>query len=152
MMLNKGQRKRPIAEINVVPYIDVMLVLLVIFMVTAPLLSQGVKVDLPQASAQAIPPKDQEPLIVSVDSQGRYYLNIDANPNQPIDASSLSTHVANELRLSEQQGKQRPVFVKGDKNVNYGSVVQAMVLLQQAGAPSVGLVTEEPAPTLAQKG
>lgn len=140
MMLNKRERKRPMAEINVVPYIDVMLVLLVIFMVTAPLLSQGVKVDLPQASAQSIPPKEQEPLIVSVDSQGNYYLNIANNPNQPITPAALSNRVAIELKNNNQ----RPVFVKGDKNVNYGSVVQAMVLLQQAGAPSVGLVTEQP--------
>ncbi len=140
MMLNKREKKRPMAEINVVPYIDVMLVLLVIFMVTAPLLSQGVKVDLPQASAQSIPPKEQEPLIVSVDAQGNFYLNINANPNQPIDAATLSNRVALELKTATQ----RPVFVKGDKNVNYGSVVQAMVLLQQAGAASVGLVTEQP--------
>lgn len=139
-MIQKRIRKRPMAEINVVPYIDVMLVLLVIFMVTTPLLSQGVKVDLPQASAQVIPPKDQEPLIVSVDAQGNFYLNISAVPAQPIDAAALVNQVSAELKNSNQ----RPVFVKGDKNVNYGKVMQAMVLLQQAGAPSVGLVTEQP--------
>ena len=140
----KRQRKRPMAEINVVPYIDVMLVLLVIFMVTAPLLTQGVKVDLPQASAQTIPPKEQEPLIVSVDAQGNYYLNIADNPNDPIESSLLANRVSSELKISQQQGQQRQVFVKGDKNVNYGSVMQAMVLLQQAGAPSVGLITQQP--------
>jgi len=144
MMPTKGARKRPMAEINVVPYIDVMLVLLVIFMVTTPLLSQGVKVDLPQASAQPIPPKEKEPLIVSVDAHGNYYLNISATPDQPIDATALTNQVAAELKACAQAGSQRPVFVKGDKNVNYGSVVAAMVLLQQAGAPSVGLVTEQP--------
>lgn len=139
-MIQKRIRKRPMADINVVPYIDVMLVLLVIFMVTTPLLSQGVKVDLPQANAQTIPPRDQEPLIVSVDAQGNFYLNISATPAQPIDAASLVNQVSAELKNSNQ----RPVFVKGDKNVNYGKVMQAMVLLQQAGAPSVGLVTEQP--------
>lgn len=139
-MIQKPIRKRPMSEINVVPYIDVMLVLLVIFMVTTPLLSQGVKVDLPQANAQAIPPKEQEPLIVSVDAQGNFYLNISATPAQPIDATSLVNQVAAQLKNANQ----RPVFVKGDKNVNYGKVMQAMVLLQQAGAPSVGLITEQP--------
>jgi biopolymer transport protein TolR len=132
------------AEINVVPYIDVMLVLLIIFMVTTPLLSQGVKVNLPQASAQTIPPKEQEPLIVSVDAQGNYYLNVSSTPNQPIDTTALAMQVANELQTSQQKGQSRPVLVKGDRDVNYGKVMQAMVVLQQAGAPSVGLVTESP--------
>lgn len=141
---SKRNRKRPMAEINVVPYIDVMLVLLVIFMVTTPLLSQGVKVSLPQASAQAISPKQQEPIIVSVDAQGNYYLNIAANPAQPIDPAALSQQVAAQLQTAQQQNQDRQVLVKGDKNVDYGRVMQAMVLLQQAGAPSVGLVTESP--------
>lgn len=144
MNINKRSRKRPMAEINVVPYIDVMLVLLVIFMVTAPLLSQGVKVDLPQAQAQSIPPQEKEPIIVSVDAQGNYYLNIAANPDQPLDTQSISTQVSAELQQAQQQGIQRQVLVKGDKSVDYGHVVQAMVMLQQAGAPSVGLVTETP--------
>lgn len=141
----KAQRRRPMAEINVVPYIDVMLVLLVIFIVTAPLLSQGVQVNLPKASAQTIQPKQQEPIIVSVDAQGNYFLNTANNSNQPVDATALTSQVANELQVSQQKGEQRQVLVKGDKDVNYGKVVQAMVLLQQAGAPSVGLVTESPA-------
>lgn len=141
----KAQRRRPMAEINVVPYIDVMLVLLVIFIVTAPLLSQGVQVNLPKASAQTIQPKQQEPIIVSVDAQGNYFLNTANNSNQPVDATALTSQVANELQASQQKGEQRQVLVKGDKDVNYGKVVQAMVLLQQAGAPSVGLVTESPA-------
>jgi biopolymer transport protein TolR len=144
MMLNKRQRKRPMSEINVVPYIDVMLVLLVIFMVTAPLLSQGVKVNLPQASAQTLPPKEKEPIIVSVDAQGQLYLNIANNPGQSLDSTTLQNQVAVELKVDQQQNIQRPVLVKADKNVNYGTVMQAMVLLQQAGADSVGLVTEQP--------
>lgn len=145
LMLNRTERRRPLAEINVVPYIDVMLVLLVIFMVTTPLLNQGVKVDLPQASAQSIPPKQQEPIIVTVDAQGNYYLNTSETPEQPIAASALVNEVASKLQADQQQNQQRSVLVKGDKNVNYGSVMQAMVLLQQAGAPSVGLVTEQQA-------
>jgi len=141
--MRKRERKRPKAEINVVPYIDVMLVLLVIFMVTAPLLSQGVKVNLPKASAQAIP-QNKEPIIVSVDVQGNYYLNIAANPNQPIDANDLVQQVSAKLQQSQQQGAEQQVLVKGDQNVDYGKVMQAMVLLQQAGAPGVGLVTQQP--------
>lgn len=142
MMVNKRQRKRPMAEINVVPYIDVMLVLLVIFMVTTPLLSQGVKVELPQASAQTLAPNEKEPMIVSIDAQGNYYLNIAPNSSQPIDTATLAKLVTAELRTTQQ----RPVLVKGDKNIDYGHIVQAMVLLQQAGAPSVGLVTDSVEP------
>lgn len=144
MNITKRERRRPMAEINVVPYIDVMLVLLIIFMVTAPLLSQGVNVNLPKASAQTIPPQEQEPLIVSVDVQGNYYLNVANNPNQAIEATALTQLVSNALQTANQKGQQRQVLVKGDKDVNYGKVISAMVLLQQAGAPSVGLVTESP--------
>jgi biopolymer transport protein TolR len=138
------ERRRPMADINVVPYIDVMLVLLVIFMITTPLLSQGVKVTLPQASAQSLSSKDQQPIIVTVDTQGNYYLNIAANPGQAMDPSALQNQVAAELANAQQQGQQRQVLVKGDQRVDYGKVVQAMVLLQQAGAPTVGLMTESP--------
>lgn len=147
MMVHRRERKRPLAEINVVPYIDVMLVLLVIFMVTTPLLTQGVKVNLPRASAQTIPPKSAEPLIVSVDAQGNYYINISSTPNQPVDANTLVSLTSNQLQKDTSEGLTRPVLVKGDKSVNYGSVMQAMVLLQQAGAPSVGLVTQQPDPS-----
>lgn len=146
MNFNNRNRRRPIAEINVVPYIDVMLVLLIIFMVTTPLLSQGVKVDLPKAQAQALSSKQNEPIIVSVDAQGNYYLNIAADPATPIAPIVLQNRVSAELNKSQQAGEQRQVFVKGDKNVDYGKVVQAMVVLQQAGAQSVGLMTESPNP------
>lgn len=132
------------AEINVVPYIDVMLVLLIIFMVTTPLLSQGVKVNLPKAQAQALSTKNAEPIIVSVDAEGNYYLNISATPGQPISAVVLQNRVASAMSESQHTGEQRQVLVKGDANVDYGKVVEAMVLLQQAGAQSVGLMTEEP--------
>ncbi len=141
--MKKRERRRPKAEINVVPYIDVMLVLLVIFMVTAPLLSQGVKVNLPKASAQAIAQK-KDPIIVSVDAQGSYYLNIAINPTQAVDANALVAQVSAKLQEAQQQGSEQEVLVKGDQKVDYGKVMQAMVLLQQAGAPSVGLVTQQP--------
>lgn len=136
--------KGPMSEINVVPYIDVMLVLLVIFMVTTPLLSQGIKVNLPQAQAQTIAPA-QEPIIVSVDEKGRYYLNTATHPETPLDAQQLSLVVSEQLHTAEQKKLPRPVFIKGDKKVDYGAVVSAMVLLQQAGAINIGLLTESPA-------
>ena len=139
-MARQRVRKRPMAEINVVPYIDVMLVMLVIFMVTAPLLTQGVKVDLPEASAESMPPEDQEPLVVSVDAAGSLYLNIADDPSQAITGDDLKQRVAAVLRRSPK----RSVLVRGDQTANYGSVVAAMVLLQQAGVPDVGLVTESP--------
>lgn len=136
--------RRPMSDINVVPFIDVMLVLLVIFMITTPLLTQGVKVELPKTSATAMNEQQKEPLIVTVDSSGNYYLNLSDKPNQPITARTL-THLVTTQLSSQQGAEQRPVLVRGDKNVNYGKVVEAMVLLQQAGAKSVGLITQ-PAP------
>ena len=134
--------RHPIAEINVVPFIDVMLVLLVIFMITAPLLTQGVKIDLPHTEAKALPPDQKEPLIITVDGTGNFYLNIANKPNQPVTPRVLSNLVASQLTASTAAGEQRPVLVRGDKSANYGKVVEAMVLLQQAGAKSVGLITQ----------
>ena len=127
-----------VAEINVTPMVDVMLVLLVIFMITAPLLTTGVQVELPQAQAKTIDPDEQEPLVVSVDSAGKYYLNVAQYPERPIDLESLSLRIAAEL----QRHPKRPVLVRGDKTVAYGEVIKAMVFLQQAGAGTVGLVTD----------
>ena len=139
-MARQRIRKKPMAEINVVPYIDVMLVMLVIFMITAPLLTQGVKVDLPEASAEALSPDQQEPLIVSVDASGNLYLNIGDTPDTPVDEETLLQRVSAVLRRRQD----RTVLVRGDHAVDYGAVVAAMVLLQQAGVPHVGLVTEPP--------
>jgi biopolymer transport protein TolR len=128
------------SEINVVPYIDVMLVLLVIFIITAPLLTQGVKVDLPQAEAQPLDVESQEPLMVTIDSTGSYYVNYGENQGSPIEPRVLAARVAALLR-------HRPglsVVVRGDENVPYGDVVLLMTILQGAGAPSVGLITEAP--------
>lgn len=133
--------RRPMSDINVVPFIDVMLVLLVIFMITAPLLTQGVKVDLPKTAAKAITDQQKEPLIVTVDSTGNFYFNLADKPSQPITARSLTYLVTNQLS-HQQEGEQRAVLVRGDKNANYGKVMEAMVLLQQAGAKGVGLITQ----------
>lgn len=132
---------RPMSDINVVPFIDVMLVLLVIFMVTAPLLTQGVNVDLPKTQAKPIAQEQKEPLVVTVDSIGNYYLNLADNPNKPIAQQTLSSLVKSQL-AAQQNNEQRPVLVRGDKNVNYGKIMEAMVLLQEAGAKSVGLITQ----------
>jgi len=137
---NRKNRRSPMAEINVVPYIDVMLVLLVIFMITTPLLSQGVSVDLPHATSKPITAKQQEPIIVSIDAKGLYYLNISPTPDQPIDATTLTAQVTTALQTASAEPRQ--VLVKGDQSVDYGKVMQAMVLLQQAGVPGVGLITQ----------
>lgn len=137
-MARQRARKRPMSEINVVPYIDVMLVMLVIFMITAPLLNQGVDVELPQADAAPMQGDQQEPLVLSVDAGGSYFLNIGSDPEQPIDAETLVLRAAAMLR----QKPEITVLVRGDAQVDYGDVVNAMTLLQQAGAKRVGLVTE----------
>src|SRR5476651_185001 len=111
MSLYQGKSRRMMSEINLVPFIDVMLVLLVIFMITTPLLTQGVKIDLPQTATKAIPPDQKEPLIVTVDATGNYYLNISAKPNQPITARALSTFVTGQLADSSAE-QQRPVLVR----------------------------------------
>lgn len=128
------------AEINVVPYIDVMLVLLIIFMVTAPMLMQGVKVDLPDAAAEPVPNQDSEPLIVSVDAAGQLYLNLGADEKQALELATVRSRVATVLRRDPKKS----VLVWGDQAVSYGRVVTVMTALQEAGAAEVGLVTEEP--------
>jgi biopolymer transport protein TolR len=137
-MARRRPRKRPMSDINVVPYIDVMLVMLVIFMITAPLLNQGVDVELPQADAEPIPGEQQDPVVLTVDANGRYFLNVGGDPEQEIDADTLMERTATILRSRPKA----TVLVRGDANVNYGLVVAAMSLLQEAGAERVGLVTE----------
>lgn len=140
--MRQRQKRRPLAEINVVPYIDVMLVLLVIFMITAPLLMQGVNVRLPQTKAKALSNKNDIPMVVSIDRQGKYYLNIAKHPNQALTPQSLMTQVAARLSIAKEKHEEKPIYVKGDRNVDYGKVVHAMVLLQKAGAKDVGLITK----------
>ena len=138
----KRKKRRPIAEINVVPYIDVMLVLLVIFMITAPMLMQGVHVNLPQTKAKLLPPKEQMPIVVSIDRNGHYYLNVAEHPGQSLTPVQLMSEVAARLQIAKEKHETKHIYVKGDRDVDYGKVVNAMVLLQRAGAHDVGLVTE----------
>jgi biopolymer transport protein TolR len=132
--------RKLMGEINVVPYIDVMLVLLIIFMVTAPLMSRGIKVDLPKAGAEPLPPdaRNQPPLILSVDRGGRFYLSIGSKQEQALDADAVTDRVAAVLRREPST----TVLVKADSAVPYGQVVQGMVLLQRAGAAQIGFVTD----------
>ena len=138
--LARRRHRKSMAEINVVPYIDVMLVLLIIFMVTAPLLQQGVEVQLPKASAKVVSQDQTVPVIVSVDGEGRYFLSFEEYKNEPVDANRLQTLVA--AILAHKPGIQ--VLVNGDRSASYGEVVQAMALLQASGVPQVGLLTESP--------
>lgn len=136
-------KHRLVAEMNVVPYIDVMLVLLVIFMIATPLLTRGVEVELPQASAEPITLADieqQQPIVLSVDAAGEWYLNIAGDPQQPQGATAVREIVTAALA----QTPERTVLVEGDREVAYGLVMAAMVVLQQAGAKSVGLLAESP--------
>ena len=137
--MRRSRSKRLMGEINVVPYIDVMLVLLIIFMITAPLLTQGIQVDLPQAAAEPLDPellRDNEPLVLSINRE--LFLNIGGDEETPIDEQTVLTRTAAVLRRNAQT----PVLVKADEAVAYGRVVTAMVILQQAGAQQVGFITD----------
>lgn len=143
----RRRKRKPVAEMNVVPYIDVMLVLLVIFMVTAPMLNQGVKVDLPQVASEVLPSdSNQQVLTLSVLADGTYYWNLGETvdtENQTDSAISLEEMSAGVTKII----KARPdtlVYIRGDREANYGLVVTAMGTLQQAGVPNVGLITEAP--------
>jgi biopolymer transport protein TolR len=139
-MSRRKNRRKLVAEINVVPYIDVMLVLLIIFMATAPMLMQGVEVELPQAPAVPIDKVEDEPLIVSIKADGSLYINLGADPERAIERTLIKDRVEKVLA----QKPQTSVLVWGDKKIPYGEVVSLMTLLQSAGASSVGLVTETP--------
>jgi biopolymer transport protein TolR len=139
----KGRRRRLMGEINVVPYIDVMLVVLIIFMITAPLLAEGIRVELPKAGAQPIPPellKDSKPIVLSIDQAGRLYLNYGGKEDEPIDAATVESRAAAVLRRNPET----TVLVRGDYRVAYGEVVGAMTILQRAGAAKVGFITQPP--------
>lgn len=133
--------RKPMSEINVVPYIDVMLVLLIIFMVTAPMLTQGVKVDLPKLDSDPVQTEsNQEPLVVTVDSHGAYYVEMGLNTGKPMEKEQVAEEVGKVLK----QSPGKSVLVRGDRNVAYGSVIELMAILRDAGAESVGLITENP--------
>lgn len=135
------QKKKPMSDINVVPYIDVMLVLLIIFMVTAPMLTQGIKIDLPKVeSAPVIVEQNQEPLIITVDLNGAYYMEMSSLSGDPLSQEQLVDSVNDLLSVNPSLS----VLIRGDKNVEYGVVVDLMAVIQAAGAQGVGLITEDP--------
>jgi biopolymer transport protein TolR len=136
MSLRRHKRKLK-AEINVVPYIDVMLVLLIIFMVTAPLMNLGVDIELPQSAAKSIQ-NDKEPAVVSVDQDGKLFLTLGAGEREEIEADAL----VNKVSAFVKENTQLPVLVAGDQRADYGMIYQAMVLLQSAGVPKVGLMSQ----------
>jgi len=139
--LRRSDRKRrQVAEMNVVPYIDVMLVLLVIFMITAPLLKTGVDVELPKSEAEQLDTRQDEPMILTVTANGQLYLSIGENPDEPLARDAAFQLAAAVIR--EKPNKR--VLVAGDETVDYGLVVQAMAILQAAGAEQIGLMTEPP--------
>jgi biopolymer transport protein TolR len=132
------RRRRPISEMNVVPYIDVMLVLLIIFMATASVIAQGVNVDLPQAEAQTLETEEQDIMIVSIDKDGLYYLNVGDNPDTALGGNEIAAIVRTRLQMDPSV----PIVVNGDRSISYEKVIEMMVLLQNSGASSVGLMTD----------
>ena len=129
---SRDHRRRPMAEINVTPFVDVMLVLLIVFMVTAPLLTVGVPVELPKTKAQPLG-QYREPLSVSVRKDGNIYLQ-----NTPIEEEALVAR----LEAISKNGYDQRIFVRGDKSVDYGRVMEVMGLLNAAGFTHIGLVTD----------
>jgi len=136
-MSRRIKRRKPMAEINVVPYIDVTLVLLIIFMITAPLLQTGVDIDLPQADTSPVEQGNEPPVIVSVDKQGQFFIDLGEQEDEPVSADVLLYRVAAVLRNKPKT----QVYIRGDHTVAYGKVVTVMAALKNAGVPSVGLMT-----------
>lgn len=141
-VISRSGKKKPMADINVVPYIDVMLVLLIVFMVTAPLLTQGVKVELPKASSEPIQPLE-DPIVISIKADGSYYVNLGDEKKLAVSIEDIQDQVNKILA----QKPNVPVLIQGDDRVNYGSVVKVMAALQKAGTHQVGLITESPPPS-----
>ena len=148
-MIALPSRARPKvnAEINIVPYIDVMLVLLVIFMMTTPIIEQGVEVDLPQAESNMVGYAEQLPTVITIDKQGNYYINslhdTDSADLEEGEKVSLSVAIGRVMARLDTY-PQMKVFLRADKEVNYGRVVQLMALLQQSGVDKIGVMTEDP--------
>jgi len=140
-MARYKKRRKPISEINVVPYIDVMLVLLIVFMVTAPLLTQGVSVELPKAPSEPLELKaEQQTIVVSVKADGRYFIDLGKDPEAPVTLQHITEQVSKIMQVQPDT----PVLIRGDRTVDYGTVVSLMTELQAAGVPSVGLISEQP--------
>tara|TARA_E500000178_G_scaffold193698_1_gene191682 strand:- start:379 stop:807 length:429 start_codon:yes stop_codon:yes gene_type:complete len=139
--VSRCNRKRLVSEINVVPYIDVMLVLLVIFMVTAPMLTPGVPIELPEASTDPLPVEtDEEPLVVSMNGTGELFINIGGNGETPVTLGVVKDRVMKVLAAKPGT----PVQLRGDEGLDYGRVMEVMAALQGVGVTSIGLVAETP--------
>jgi len=132
------KRRNLISDINVVPYIDVMLVLLVIFMISAPLMVQGIQVNLPEASSEALPVKNNEPLIISIDQEGEIFLETESTKNQSLTLSELNSFVSRIFEASPNM----QVVIRGDASVAYQRVMVVMAELQSAGASDIGLISQ----------
>ncbi len=136
-MPGQGKKRRPVAEINVIPYIDVSLVLLIIFMITTPLLQTGIEVDLPQTQTKTVVTDNTPPVVISVDAQGQYFISTDGTDSELVFIDDLTIKIAAILRRKPDI----KVLVRGDSSVNYGTIVIVMAALKQAGVPNVGLMT-----------
>jgi biopolymer transport protein TolR len=134
------ESKKPMAEINVVPYIDVMLVLLVIFMITAPLITQGINVELPAANSDAINLQKQEPVIITVQKDGRYFMDVGGHEENAASIEQVESILGKIMRNKPQT----PVLVSGDKEVKYEAVINLMASLQRSGVINLALLTEPP--------
>jgi len=132
------KRRNLISDINVVPYIDVMLVLLVIFMISAPLMVQGIQVNLPEASSEALPVKNNEPLIISIDQEGKIFLETESTKNQSLTLLELNSFVSKIFQASPNM----QVVIRGDASVAYQRVMVVMAELQSAGASDIGLISQ----------
>ena len=132
------KRRNLISDINVVPYIDVMLVLLVIFMISAPLMVQGIQVNLPEASSEALPVKNNEPLIISIDQEGKIFLETESTKNQSLTLLELNSFVSKIFQASPNM----QVVIRGDASVAYQRVMVVMAELQSAGASAIGLISQ----------
>ena len=131
------RKRKLVSDINVVPYIDVMLVLLVVFMVSAPLMVQGILLNLPEASNEPLPREQQDPLIISVDSKGQFYLEIQSSQNEPLALIQLSEKISSILKVKPSL----QVVVRGDGQVEYQRIISLMSELQNTGVDNVGLIT-----------
>jgi biopolymer transport protein TolR len=137
--MRKNKRRKPMAEINVVPYIDVTLVLLIIFMITTPMLQTGVDVDLPKAESATVEQKEgKPPIVISIKKAGQYYINVDGVTDDLVQPEEINARV--EAVLVNNKSPQ--VLINADKTVDYGSVVTVMASLKNAGIPNVGLMTK----------
>jgi biopolymer transport protein TolR len=134
------KRRAPMSEINVVPYIDVTFVLLMIFMITAPLVKNGVDVELPQAEAATPELKDEPPVIVSIKKDGSLFINEGDGENQPVDETELLQHIEAVM----EKNKEAQIYVGGDTAVEYGKIITVMAALKKNGVPKVGLMTTPP--------